>query len=94
MLNSMKIGTRLVWQALGMAFWFGVLILVTVHYMGDINQATRSVFADKLEPGVIVLRIQTLMAENNQSVAAALLHDPEGRQVALHDHLLDQKSVV
>ncbi|MFN4342569.1 MAG: methyl-accepting chemotaxis protein [Azonexus sp.] len=84
----MKIGTRLVWQALGMAFWFGVLILVTVHYMGDINQATRSVFADKLEPGVIVLRIQTLMAENNQSVAAALLHDPEGRQVALHDHPL------
>jgi methyl-accepting chemotaxis protein len=88
MLNSMKIGTRLVWQALGMAFWFSVLILLAVHYMGDINQATKSVFTDKLEPGVIVLRIQALMAENNQSVAAGLLHDPEGRQVTLHDHPL------
>ncbi len=90
MLNRMKIGTRLVWQALGMAFWFSVLILLSVHYMGDINQATKSVFTDKLEPGVIVLRIQALMAENNQSVAASLLHDPEGRQVTLHDHPLSR----
>ncbi len=90
MLNRMKIGTRLVWQALGMAFWFAVLILVAVYYMGDINQATKSVFADKLEPGVIVLRIQALMAENSQSVAAGLLHDPEGRQAALHDHPLSR----
>ena len=64
MLNRMKIGTRLLWQAMGMAFWFTVLVLVAVHYMGDINQATKSVFADKLEPGVIVLRVQALMAEN------------------------------
>ncbi|MEN9478426.1 MAG: hypothetical protein RLZZ300_2567, partial [Pseudomonadota bacterium] len=49
MLNRMKIGTRLLWQAMGMAFWFTVLVLVAVHYMGDINQATKSVFADKLE---------------------------------------------
>ncbi len=88
MLNKMKIGTRLFWQALGMAFWFSVLILVSVHYMGDINQATKAVFADKLEPGVIVLRIQALMAENNQSVAAGLLHDPESRQSSVHEHAL------
>ncbi len=88
MLNKMKIGTRLFWQALGMAFWFSVLILVSVHYMGDINQATKAVFADKLEPGVIVLRIQALMAENNQSVAAGLLHDPESRQLPVHEHAL------
>jgi methyl-accepting chemotaxis protein len=56
--------------------------------MGDINQATKSVFADKLEPGVIVLRVQALMAENNQSVSAGLLHDPESRQAGLHDHPL------
>jgi len=88
MLNRMKIGTRLLWQAMGMAFWFTVLVLVAVHYMGDINQATKSVFADKLEPGVIVLRVQALMAENNQSVSAGLLHDPESRQAGLHDHPL------
>ena len=77
--NKMKIGTILAGHGNGV--WFSVLILVAVITWGDINQATKSVFADKLEPGVmIVLRMQALMAENNQSVGGRLLHDPESRQ--------------
>jgi methyl-accepting chemotaxis protein len=86
MLNNFRIGTRLFWQALGMAFWFTVLVAVAVMYMRDLNRATEMVYAEKLEPGAIVLRIQALMAENNQQIAAGLLHDPAGPQVAKHDH--------
>ncbi|RIX41187.1 MAG: methyl-accepting chemotaxis protein [Rhodocyclales bacterium GT-UBC] len=86
LLKNMRIGTRLLWQALGMAFWFGVLVVVALYYMRGLNQATESVYNEKLEPGAIVLRIQTLMAENNLQVVAGLLHDPAGKQSALHDH--------
>ncbi|WP_374278967.1 methyl-accepting chemotaxis protein [Azonexus sp.] len=90
MLNNMRIGTRLFWQALGMAFWFVVLVAVAMYYMRDINQATEQVYSDKLEPGALVQRIQTLMAENNQQITAGLLHDPSGKQAANHDHPLAQ----
>lgn len=86
MLNNMRIGTRLFWQALGMAFWFAVLVVIAVIYMQDLNRGTQSIYTDKLEPGTLVLRIQTLMSENNLQVASGLLHDPSGRQAAKHDH--------
>ena len=86
MLNNLRIGTRLFWQAVGMAFWFMVLIVVATAYMRDLNRATETVYRDKLEPGAIVLRIQTLMAENNLQIASGLLHDPSGKQAAKHDH--------
>ena len=86
MLSNMRIGTRLFWQALGMAFWFSVLLAIALFYMRDINRATETVYLEKLEPGGIVLRIQTLMAENNMQVLGGLLHDPAGKQVSKHDH--------
>ena len=86
MLNNMRIGSRLFWQALGMAFWFAVLVIVAMTYMRDLNRATESIYSDKLEPGAIVLRIQTLMAENNLQIVSGLLHDPAGKQAARHEH--------
>ena len=86
MLNNFRIGTRLFWQALGMAFWFAVLVTVAVIYMRELSRKTESVYLDKLEPGSIVLRIQTLMSENNQQIVSGLLHDPSGRMAAKHDH--------
>ena len=86
MLNNFRIGTRLFWQALGMAFWFAVLVIVSAIYMRDLNRATESVYSDKLNPGSLVLRIQTLMSENVGQVAAGLLHDPSGKQAARHEH--------
>lgn len=65
MLNNFRIGTRLFWQALGMAFWFVVLVAVAIVSMRDLNRDTAAVYLDKLEPGSIVLRIQTLMSETN-----------------------------
>ena len=86
MLNNFRIGTRLFWQALGMAFWFAMLVTVAVLYMRELSRETETVYLDKLEPGSIVLRIQTLMSENNQQIVSALLHDPSGRMEAKHDH--------
>ncbi len=86
MLNKIRIGPRLFWQAMGMAFWFAVMALVAASYMRDLNRATEAVYVDKLEPGAIVLRIQTLMAENNMQVLGGLLHDPSGQQAVGHDH--------
>ena len=88
MLNNMRIGTRLLWQAVGMAFWFVILVATGLHFMRDINQDTRAVFEDKMEPAVIVLRIQALMADNSLQIASALLHDPTGPQAAYHNHQL------
>lgn len=90
LLKKMRIGTRLFWQALGMAFWFCVLIALSLMYMRELNQATQAVYEDKLEPGALVLRIQTLMSENNQQIVAALLHDPAGKQAGKHAHLVTQ----
>jgi methyl-accepting chemotaxis protein len=90
LLKNMRIGSRLLWQALGMAFWFTVLVIVALFYMRDLNHATEAVYNEKLEPGAIVLRIQTLMAENNLQVVAGLLHDPAGQQAARHDHPIAQ----
>ena len=86
MLNNFRIGTRLFWQALGMAFWFVVLVAVAIVSMRDLNRDTAAVYLDKLEPGSIVLRIQTLMSETNLQVASGLLHDPAGPQAAKHAH--------
>ncbi len=86
MLKNMRIGTRLFWQALGMTFWFVVLLIVALWCMRDLNRTAGVVYTDKLEPGAIVLRIQTLMSENNLQVASGLLHDPVGKQAARHDH--------
>lgn len=86
MLGNLQIGTRLFWQALGTAFWFCVLIVMAIVYMGDLNRATQSIYAEKLEPGAIVLRIQTLMSENNLQIASGLLHDPSRKQSAGHAH--------
>ena len=86
MLSNWQIGTRLFWQAAGMAFWFIVLVVVAVVYMGDLNRATQTVYVDKLEPGATVLRIQTMMSENNLQIASGLLHDPSRAQLAGHDH--------
>ena len=86
MLNNIRIGPRLFWQALGMAFWFSVLAIVALFYMRDLNRATEAVYSEKLEPGAIVLRIQTLMAENNMQVLSGLLHDPSGKQASQHTH--------
>ncbi|KAB2928586.1 MAG: HAMP domain-containing protein [Dechloromonas sp.] len=88
MLNNMRISTRLAWQALGMAFWFTVLVVVAVIYLRDLSRTSEAIYVDKLEPGALVLRIQTLMAENNLQIAGGLLHDPSGRQAAKHDHEL------
>ncbi|WP_412479154.1 methyl-accepting chemotaxis protein [Azonexus sp. IMCC34839] len=88
MLNNMRIGTRLLWQAVGMGFWIVVLVVTGLHFMRDINQDTRAVFEDKMEPAVIVLRIQALMADNSLQIASALLHEPSGRQAAFHNHPL------
>ncbi len=88
MLNNIRISTRLLWQAIGMAFWFIVLVATGLHFMRDINQDTRSVFEDKMEPAVIVLRIQTLMADNSLQIASGLQHDPNGPQAAVHAHPL------
>ena len=86
MLRNMRIGSRLFWQALGMTFWFAVLVGLALFYMRDLNRASTAVYTDKLKPGEAVLRIQTLMAENNQQVVSALLHDPAGKLAAKHDH--------
>jgi methyl-accepting chemotaxis protein len=86
MLSNIRIGTRLLWQAIGMFFWFAVLAAAALYYLKDINRTTESVYVDALEPGQIILRIQTLMAENNMQVLGGLLHDPAGKQVALHNH--------
>jgi methyl-accepting chemotaxis protein len=86
MLSKLQIGTRLFWQALGMVFWFVVLVAMALVYMGDLNRATQQVYVDKLEPGAIVLRIQTLMSENNLQIASGLLHDPSRPQLAGHAH--------
>jgi methyl-accepting chemotaxis protein len=88
MLKNMRIGRRLFWQALGMAFWFAVLLAVALVALSRLNESTERVYTEKLEPGAIVLRIQTLMAENNLQVASGLLHDPAGPQAAKHEHPL------
>ena len=90
MLNKIRIGPRLFWQALGMAFWLVVLALVALNYLRDINRTTAAIYTEKLEPGAIVLRIQTLMAENNMQVLGGLLHDPAGKQAARHEHPIAQ----
>jgi len=86
MLSNLRIGTRLFWQAVGMAFWFGVLIVLAVYFQRDLGRGSESVYVDKMEPGAIVLRIQTLMSENNLQIASGLLHDPSGQQASRHDH--------
>lgn len=86
MLRNMRIGTRLFWQAIGMAFWFAALVGTALFYMRDLNRATELVYVDKLKPGEVVLRIQTLMAESNLQIVSALLHDPAGKLAAKHDH--------
>ena len=88
MLNNLRIRTRLIWQALGMAFWFTLLVVIAVAYMRDLSRTTEAVYADKLAPSVLVLRIQTLLAESNLHIAGGLLHDPSGAQAAQHDHAL------
>ncbi len=90
MLSNFRIGTRLFWQAVGMAFWFVVLVAVAVVSMRDLNRGTASIYLDKMEPGSIVLRIQTLMSENNLQVASGLLHDPAGPQSVKHGHPVTQ----
>src|SRR3990170_740300 len=86
MLNNFRIGTRLFWQAVGMAFWFTALVVVAIVSSRDLSRGTAALYLDKLEPGTIVLRIQTLMSENNLQIASGLLHDPAGLQAAKHDH--------
>lgn len=91
MLSNYKIGTRLFWQAVGMAFWFVVLVALAVVYMRDLNRDAKAIYQDDLEPLSIVLRIQTLMLANSQHVAEGLLLDPanplaarQGQTVAEH----------
>jgi methyl-accepting chemotaxis protein len=72
-LNTVRIRTRLIWQALGMAFWFTVLVIAATVYLGDLSQTGKAVYENKLAPGATVLRIQALMAENNLLIAACLL---------------------
>lgn len=86
MLKNLKIGTRLFWQALGTAFWYVVMSVVGLYTMMQINAASDLVYKDKLEPGNLILRMQTLMSETNLQIAGGLLHDPSGRQAAHHDH--------
>jgi methyl-accepting chemotaxis protein len=86
MLNNFRIGTRLFWQAVGMAFWFVVLVAVAIVSIRDLNRGTAALYLDKMEPGSIVLRIQTLMSENNLQVASGLLHDPAAPQAVRHAH--------
>ena len=76
MLNKIRIGPRLFWQALGMAFWLVVLALVALNYLRDLNRTTAAIYTEKLEPGAIVLRIQTLMAENNMQVLGGCCTTP------------------
>lgn len=86
MLNNMRIGTRLLWQAVGMAIWFVILVATALHFMKDINQDTRAIFEEKMAPAVLIMQIQTLMAENSLQIASGLLHDPRGPQAEFHDH--------
>ncbi len=90
MIRNLKIGTRLFWQALGMVFWFAVLLAFAVMQLRTLNHGTQAVYLDKLEPGAMVLRIQTMMSENNGQIASALLHDPSGPQAAKHEHPVTQ----
>ncbi len=73
MLNKLRIRTRLIWQAIGMAFWFTVLVVVAVIYLRDLSRSSEAVYTDKLEPGAMVLRMQALSAEDNLQLAASLL---------------------
>ena len=44
MLSNIRIGTRLLWQAIGMFFWFAVLAAAALYYLKDINRTTESEF--------------------------------------------------
>jgi methyl-accepting chemotaxis protein len=76
MLNNVRIRTRLTWQAIGMIFWFTVLVVVAFSYLRDLSQISEAIYGDKLEPGMQVLRIQALMADNNRQIAASLQQTP------------------
>ncbi len=86
MLNQYRISVRLFWQALGMAFWFAVLVVMALYFLRDINRGARSVYEDNMAPLTIVLRIQQLMSENTHLAVSALLHDPRGAQATAHKH--------
>ena len=90
MLNKLRIRTRLIWQAIGMAFWFTVLVMVAGNYLHELSRSSEAVYLDKLEPGAMLRQIEAQMAENNQHLAASLLRahagqmDPEAEHLALH----------
>ncbi len=85
-LRNYRIGTRLFAQAVSMAFWFAVLVFIAMSAMQRLQQTTGVVFAEKMEPGAIVLRIQSLMNENRLMIAQGLQHDPSYRYADMHTH--------
>ena len=87
-LRNYRIGTRLFVQAASMAFWFVVLILISINAMRGLHQLTETLYSEKMAPGAIVLRIQSLMNENRLMVAQGLQHDPLYRFVGKHTHPL------
>ncbi|MBI4743106.1 MAG: Tar ligand binding domain-containing protein, partial [Betaproteobacteria bacterium] len=87
-LRNYRIGTRLFAQAMSMAFWFIVLVVIAVNAMRGLNRSTGAIFSEKMEPGAIVLRIQALMNENRLMIAQGLQHDPGYRYVDKHTHPL------
>jgi len=91
MLNNLRIRTRLIWQALGMAFWFTVLVLVANHYLRDLGRTSEAVYVDKQEPAALILQIRNLMAENNVQIAnSLLLGGPAGQQAVQHARSISQ----
>jgi methyl-accepting chemotaxis protein len=87
-LRNFHIGTRLLVQALSMAIWFIVLVVIAMNAMLGLQQSTESVYHEKMEPGATVLRIQSLMNENRLMIAQGLQHDPAYRYANKHTHPL------
>lgn len=77
MLNNYKIGTRLFWEALGMAFWFAILLATALYYMSALDNTADKIYDAKLKPAAATQRIQALMAEVYAQQASALLHNPK-----------------
>jgi methyl-accepting chemotaxis protein len=87
-LRNYRIGTRLFVQAAGMAFWFVVLVLIAISAMRGLQQSAEAVYTEKMEPGAIVLHIQSLMNENRLMIALGLQHDEAYRFANKHTHPL------
>src|SRR5574343_132651 len=75
MLNKLKIGTRLFWQALGMAFWFVVLVFISVRYQKNLSLDSTALYADGYKPSRAIDQIQTLLADSDRRILLTIQFD-------------------